>query len=871
MNVMALRAYTENKHPITKNSFPKEIPDYSRVLVLDTETTDDEFQNLRFGSYTISEQEAFEEMGIFYNPNCLKKGELETLRAYCDKNIYKLCTTEEFLKKVFFPEVHIKKTLCIGFNLPFDLSRLAIKYGYGRGDKKDNFVLTLMKIKSYPKIRIKHIDSKRQMISFGDAFFGKNNIYKFKGNFIDLRTLSFALTNESMGLEKACIRFDTIPKKSQAEHGKKLTYRYIEYNVNDVLATHSLYQKLLEESKKYGLTAPLTHVYSPASIGKDALRRMGISIPQLDSVTKGRIMTAYYGGRSEVKVRKQPMKIVLLDFLSMYPTVCVLQNLWQFITAKEIKQEECTEEAKQLLEKVQLEHLKDPDFYKKLPVLVQVQPDNDILPVRAKYGNKEAYNIGINPLTSDTPVWYALADVIASKLLSGKLPKVLKAIRFSPAGKQELNTIEIAGMKINPTEQDFFKKLVEAKENAKGTDAEKIIKTIVNATSYGIFIEMHVSNRQAEMDVYGNENFSYFSQKEESVGEFFNPLLAVLITSASRLMLAIVESLLDRKGMVHAFCDTDSMAVPVEAYKEIQEFFTELSPYSFKKPLFKLEKENFDKNGKLKDLWFFGISAKRYVLYNLERGKIVIRKSSMHGLGHLKNPFTIQNKDSEKWQEMIWRDILNMHMGKLSEDAFREKYSDSYAISQLTISSPRLMRPFEKWNKGKPLSRRIKPFNFMLVGFGNKKGVKPICPFTKHSQEAVHKPFVDFETGETLEGEEYWKSLADDLINYYNHPEAKLEGDIGTLKRRQMQIDAYTYIGKESNDIDETGILLTPYYNKFQSLAMRLNKLQCITAKEAKCVGINRNTLHYLKLRAMSGNLRTSKKIQQKLKKLGVM
>lgn len=70
--------------------------------------------------------------------------------------------------------------------------------------------------------------------------------------------------------------------------------------------------------------------------------------------------------------------------------------------------------------------------------------------------------------------------------------------------------------------------------------------------------------------------------------------------------MAITEALLKRTGNIHVFCDTDSMAVPKECVKEIQNFFQPLTLYTFDKPSFKEEK---------KDVLFYGISAKRYVLY----------------------------------------------------------------------------------------------------------------------------------------------------------------------------------------------------------------------------------------------------------------
>jgi len=51
--------------------------------------------------------------------------------------------------------------------------------------------------------------------------------------------------------------------------------------------------------------------------------------------------------------------------------------------------------------------------------------------------------------------------------------------------------------------------------------------------------------------------------------------------------------------------------------------------------MFKIEKDDNDKP--LENVIFYGISAKGYCLFDINKGKINIRKYSSHGLGHLLN------------------------------------------------------------------------------------------------------------------------------------------------------------------------------------------------------------------------------------------
>ena len=80
--------------------------------------------------------------------------------------------------------------------------------------------------------------------------------------------------------------------------------------------------------------------------------------------------------------------------------------------------------------------------------------------------------------------------------------------------------------------------------------------------------------------------------------------------------------------------DTDSVFVPPEHAQDIIDYFQPLNPYTLDIPLLKAEKE---------DMWFSGISSKRYALYNYEHGNIKFmeyeRSYKLHGIGHLTNPF----------------------------------------------------------------------------------------------------------------------------------------------------------------------------------------------------------------------------------------
>lgn len=908
---IALRCFNiPESNGIKKSNTQIDLKIPNRVLVFDTETTIDEYQNLKFGYFEIYDRGILEFKGLFYDPT-IKDKEMKILNYYSKSNNINLYPVRKFIDDIFYPEIYELKTLCIGYNLPFDLSRLAISFNTSKKRGEHNaFSFKLSEDKENPRLIIKHNDRNSSFIKFTNGFswdrgnfrHNRNKPKKFRGNFLDLKTLTFALTNKSHSLESACNKFKTETRKIRSETHGKITPKYIEYNINDVKATHSLYLKLKAEFENYNLKTPITKLYSPASIGKGYIKEMNIKPfleknPKFPKEILGYMMTTYYGGRSEVRYRKKPIEINLIDFLSMYPTVNILQNLWKFVIAEKVKCFDDTENLKKLVESITLKDLQNLETWKLLTAIVQVLPDKDILPIRSKYGNKETYNIGLNYLTSSKPIWYTLSDVIASKLLTGKAPMILKGYRFKPIEIQpDLKPITIIGNKrFNPDKEDLFKTLIEYRVSIKNkmkaesnnyeyyNNLQNNIKIIANSTSYGIYVEINteIKKEKVSLDVYGLERFNVKTNRIEKFGKAFNPILAIFITSASRLILAITERILIDNDSNYAFCDTDSMAIEPKLVESIQKFFQSINPYSFDKPLFELEKENYnEKTNELEPLYFYGISAKRYVLFNLINGKPFIRKYSSHGLGHLLNPFNDKNKN---WDKTIWEDILNEVYGITDSTDNDNKYQDKYCISQLTISSPEIMKRLTALNKNKIYNKQIKPFNFVLIGTSNQKNpktnkpIKPFVPFTQYYQSIPINNFIDYNSGKVMKGIEYWKSFDYMFWKYKNHLEDKFDGDIGLLDRKQILIDKIVYLGKESNKIEESQVLgvnkksYVKYINKVVNINYPdINKYKLLifklTPKLTIPYGINKRQLTRMRKKVKENKpLRLTKKIKIKL------
>ena len=589
-----------------------------------------------------------------------------------------------------------------------------------------------------PSICIKHIDSKRALKGFtgrqkpddvdlipeGSASGKPEEGYIFRGHFLDLRTLAFALTDRGYTLAGACEAFGVEHGKQTVKRHGIVTKKYVDYNRRDVLATAELAAKLLEEYDKHPIDLQATKAYSPASIGKAYLRAMGIPPimerqPSFPKRFLGYAQSAFFGGRTSAHIRKIPVPVVYTDFLSMYPSVNSLMDLWKFVTAKKIVVEDhCQAEITTFLRQVTVERCFEKDFWKGLTAFVRIIPDGDILPLRARYNaQSNDWQVAVNHLyaANDNPddaLWYSLPDVVASVLLNkGRIPKIVDAFRIEARGQLNgLKSTKLRGqIDVDPRSQDFFKVVIEQRKRlTKRSDIsdiekerlDKFLKVLANAASYGIYAEMHrlESENKNEVVCHGvdAEPFTCRVAHPDEPGEYCFPPIASLITGAARLMLALLERRVTDYGGTYAMEDTDSMAIVatqkggvIRCYggkgatvkalswkqiKEISDQFLLLNPYDRRAvpdSILKIEDDNYDLGTKKqRQLHCLAISAKRYVLFLLNRkGHPVLLRGNCQFCARRNKPGAKQcvrcrkpifvNNSEDRWSEHGLGHLLN--------------------------------------------------------------------------------------------------------------------------------------------------------------------------------------------------------------------
>jgi len=850
------------------------------LLIFDTETTTDRYQNLTFGSarhcIRTSAGEILTLSEVIFHADDLPDTDpngYRILREYVaahpadvaldyvghampDPTLHLLPLTD-FLEW-FYRLAYKQKATVVGFNLKWDLSRIAADATEARSNGGISLKLwsTNGKDKAYrPRLIITPLGPRKSSIRFGTV---KRNSRAYRGRFLDIGTLIFALRSKSYSLKAACEDWNVTAKGETDRHGV-ITEEYIGYNRNDTLSTAELTGAALREHYTHPVNLDPCDAFSPASIAKAYLREQGVTPPHEKDPTfpdklNGYAMSAFYGGRAESRFTRVPLPVYLLDFTSMYPTVDSLLGLWDLLKAAHILPQDRTKDVQELLDGISLEDCFDKNIWSQFVGVCRIKPDGETLPVRAQYDPTEnGHQIGLNEFQDEHDFWYTIPDLVAAKILSGKTPRILEAWTFHPSAERldSLKTVALRGeIPVNPETTDLFRAVIEQRltrgKEGKNDNTGYFLKIFANAGSYGIFAEMNVHEGEADdVTVYGpnSESFTIPVENPEWPGAYCCPPIAACITGAARLMLALAERLVTDAGGAWVFCDTDSMAVVAaehggifpcpgeseltedgsegiraltdEQITEIRKRFSSLNPYGSATPLTDGTILNVDEKG-----WCYSVAAKRYVIYNLDdAGHPQVTKASELVLGTYLDP---TGRNTREWIRELWQAILHDEYGI----AYAEPdWYDLPAIVQYSASTPHMWRNFRHWNDGQPWNQQIKPFGFVMKATWTYSGELWEQPPLATNAGALIAPYESDRDSWPGIGWRYLKQTDAELANdprvltyrdlkqrHSKKAETKYAGrdgkrckstTVGRLSRRNIYGWKPELIGKETHRLDE--------------------------------------------------------------------
>jgi hypothetical protein len=370
--------------------------------------------------------------------------------------------------------------------------------------------------------------------------------------------------------------------------------------------------------------------------------------------------------------------------------------------------------------------------------------------------------------------------------------------------------------------------------------------------------------------------------------------VSALITAGGRLLLALLEKMVADAGGTYLMVDTDSMAIvasergglvpcnggpyrlpdgrqaskalPWATVRQIIAHFEALNPYDRSiiqgSVLNIVEDINNDAAGTPRQVYGYGISAKRYALYIQEQSGIRIIKASEHGLGLYYRPKEGRDKECDValWIKEGWDWLISRALGLPCTDP---EWFNAPAMRRISISTPNVMAALRRLDRS-----RARPYNFamspVLVNLSGSERTL-LAPFESDPALWWKMPYIDIHDG-SVHHLDYptEPSLPQTFeiifAQYSRHPEAKsLAPDggqctatsEGLLQRYPITASAFHFIGKETErsweQADDISTLLPALvqYDPDRTGSKRSGQLaiNLPSAALARETGLSRNTI----------------------------
>jgi len=275
-----------NSRPDYEEAKPRPLPS-DWVFVFDTETdtvTHGAAQPLVVASYQVFQGEKLRLQGFAYDPLTIMPEEMATLCVFSRKNRLRDPIDADDFRKLFYRFAYDFRGTVTGFNLAFDLARLAHNHGTAQGRFSGGFTLHTHPAPWYPPICVKKLNAAAHKFEFTSALRKRSKAKRndrhegpWRGAFVDLKAAGDALLGGRYTLESLAKTLGLkVGKLERPDFSRPFDEKFFKYAFRDVEVTAGCYFALLQRFNGLGLPRNLDKIFSEASLAKAELLRMGI-------------------------------------------------------------------------------------------------------------------------------------------------------------------------------------------------------------------------------------------------------------------------------------------------------------------------------------------------------------------------------------------------------------------------------------------------------------------------------------------------------------------------------------------------------------------------------------------------------------------
>lgn len=311
----------------------------------------------------------------------------------------------------------------------------------------------------------------------------------------------------------------------------------------------------------------LARISSPGAVAAQIPARFRIQAPlhkfALTDAEHSRWAEAFHGGWCDAEPRLLGVlfQAASADVSSCFPLVAHRLGWWKLKTSGRVRRRNVTAALRRLCELAATDPAAalDPKVWARFGVtLVEVVPDGERWPVEVEDVHRPDGRMEVVRVTSShRPMFYAWPDVVAAAVLSGRVPRILQAIRYEPVGRQEglRSRVPILPGLVLDVDEDPAVALVRRRRQAKAAGELCLsdeLRVVVNSLVYGNLCRFDETRRKE-----GRR----WTLAERPGPWTFLPI-ASSVSAGARLLLAAFERMVADRGGPVAYRDTDSSLIP---------------------------------------------------------------------------------------------------------------------------------------------------------------------------------------------------------------------------------------------------------------------------------------------------------------------